>query len=82
MEPERYELKALHRQLRQTLCCRCRALAGGQILPAVLEGRLLRPDSLALLRENHELRVTGAPGKTKGAGFGLGVQVLAQGGRP
>ena len=40
VEPERYELKALHKQLRQTLCARCRAMTQGQILPAVVEGRL------------------------------------------
>ena len=26
VEPERYELKAVHKQLRQTLCARCRAM--------------------------------------------------------
>ena len=40
LEPERYELKALHRQLRQTLCARCRSMTQGEILPAVVEGRL------------------------------------------
>ena len=55
VEPERYELKSLHRQLRQTLCCRCRALAGGQILPAVQEGRLL-PDAGAGVATPEELR--------------------------
>ena len=40
VEPERYELKAVHKQLRQTLCARCRAMTQGQILPAVVEGRL------------------------------------------
>mmetsp|Transcript_46672 Transcript_46672/g.77203 ORF Transcript_46672/g.77203 Transcript_46672/m.77203 type:complete len:490 (+) Transcript_46672:161-1630(+) len=40
VEPDRYALKQRHRQLRQGLCCRCRALSQGQILPAVAEGRL------------------------------------------
>ena len=40
VEPERYELKAVHRQLRLLICRRCRALTHGEILPAVVEGRL------------------------------------------
>ena len=44
VEPERYELKASHRQLRQTLCARCRAMTQGEILPAVVEGRLAVAD--------------------------------------
>ena len=40
VEEERYELKRLHKQLRQLLCCRCRSLSQGEILPAVVEGRL------------------------------------------
>ena len=40
VEPERYELKAVHRQLKLLLCRRCRALTHGEILPAVAEGRL------------------------------------------
>ena len=40
VEPDRYELKATHRQLRLLLCRRCRALSHGEILPAVVEGRL------------------------------------------
>ena len=39
-EPERYAEKKLHKQLRETLCARCRSLAHGEILPAVAEGRL------------------------------------------
>lgn len=40
VEPERYAEKKLHKQLRETLCARCRSLAHGEILPAVAEGRL------------------------------------------
>ena len=40
VELERYELKAKHKQLHQVLCCRCRSLSQGEILPAVVEGRL------------------------------------------
>jgi nitric-oxide synthase len=40
VEQDRYELKAMHRQLRLLLCRRCRALSHGEILPAVVEGRL------------------------------------------
>jgi len=40
VEPERYDLKAQHRQLRLLLCSRCRSLTQGKILPAVVEGRL------------------------------------------
>lgn len=46
VEPERYEMKAARRQLRQTLCERCRRLSQGEIIPAVVEGRLQRaPDA-------------------------------------
>ena len=38
--PPPLTVQALHKQLRQTLCARCRAMAQGQILPAVVEGRL------------------------------------------
>ena len=53
VEPERYEVKAVHRQLKQLLCRRCRALSQGEILPAVVEGRLkaavpTRPPELEL----------------------------------
>ena len=40
VEPDRYQLKAQHRQLKLLLCRRCRALSHGDILPAVVEGRL------------------------------------------
>ncbi len=40
VEPERYEIKRVHKQLRLLLCTRCRSLSQGQILPAVVEGRL------------------------------------------
>jgi len=40
IEPERYVLKARHRQLHTALCCRCRSLSQGEMLPAVVEGRL------------------------------------------
>lgn len=40
VESDRYELKAQHRQLKLLLCRRCRALSHGEILPAVVEGRL------------------------------------------
>jgi nitric-oxide synthase len=40
VEPDRYKLKAQHRQLKLLLCRRCRALSHGDILPAVVEGRL------------------------------------------
>ena len=40
VEPDRYELKAAHKQLKLLLCCRCRSLSQGDILPAVIEGRL------------------------------------------
>lgn len=42
VEPDRYEEKAVHRQLKLLLCTRCRSLAQGEILPAVAEGRMLR----------------------------------------
>lgn len=40
LDPEKYELKARHRQLRKQLCTRCTQMSGGAILPAVVEGRL------------------------------------------
>lgn len=40
VEEERYVEKAARRQLRILLCNRCRAMAHGNILPAVVEGRL------------------------------------------
>eukprot|EP00908_Phaeocystis_cordata_P016681 Transcript_27974.p1 GENE.Transcript_27974~~Transcript_27974.p1 ORF type:complete len:505 (+),score=203.91 Transcript_27974:492-2006(+) len=55
VEPERYELKASHRQLRQTLCARCRAMTQGEILPAVVEGRLAVADGAGLVTPD-ELR--------------------------
>ena len=45
VEPERYLMKATRRQLRQTLCERCRRLSQGEIIPAVVEGRLQRAAS-------------------------------------
>ena len=46
VDPERYELKASHKQLKLLLCNRCRSLAQGEILPAVLEGRLRAASSV------------------------------------
>ena len=51
MEPERYEMKRKRRQLRETLCDRCRRLSSGEILPAVVEGRLKRPSGAAVGEE-------------------------------
>lgn len=40
VEQDRYDLKNRYRQLRLLLCTRCRSLSNGEILPAVVEGRL------------------------------------------
>eukprot|EP00967_Tisochrysis_lutea_P152472 scaffold298875_cov31-Tisochrysis_lutea.AAC.3 len=57
VEPERYELKAARRQLRQTLCERCRRLSQGEIIPAVVEGRL---------RPAQDAAPTNSPGNGRG----------------
>ena len=73
VEPERYELKKAHRQLRLLLCRRCRALTHGEILPAVVEGRLrtatLEDEALGSspLSEADD----GASDETRGVGIGV-----------
>ena len=53
--PARFELKAAHKQLRQTLCDRCRSMSAGEMLPAVVEGRLRTADGAGLVTPD-ELR--------------------------
>lgn len=55
LEPARFELKAAHKQLRQTLCDRCRSMSAGEMLPAVVEGRLRTADGAGLVTPD-ELR--------------------------
>ena len=46
-----YAEKRKRRQLRESLCDRCRRLSSGEILPAVVEGRLKRPSGAAVGEE-------------------------------
>ena len=66
VEPERYEEKEQHRQLRLLLCRRCRQLSQGEILPAVIEGRMKKADAATAAHAAGE----GAP-LTVGAGVGV-----------
>lgn len=61
VEPARYELKAQHRQLRLLLCQRCRSLSHGEILPAVVEGRLRASAAGKGVTTPEELRAELAP---------------------
>ncbi|KAL3931562.1 MAG: hypothetical protein SGPRY_001074 [Prymnesium sp.] len=92
VEEERYALKALHKQLDQILCCRCRALSQGEILPAVVEGRLRKAgaegvatpeqlrDELLHLRERKVSHPVESPSHRNGGAAVrlklLGLQVL------
>ena len=79
VESDRYELKEQHKQLRLLLCTRCRALSHGDILPAVIEGRLktavqtpVAPPPLPLEGVEEEA------GAAESAGMGIGVTTPEQ----
>ena len=79
VEPERYELKAVHRQLKLLLCRRCRALTHGEILPAVAEGRLrpVVPAAAATSVEDAAIPFAGA-GDDANNPAGMGVTTPEQ----
>ena len=77
VEPERYEVKAAHKQLRLLLCRRCRALSQGEILPAVVEGRMLTAYDKPVDDEAEATATTSAP-TDESRGVGIGVTTPAQ----
>ena len=81
VEADRYELKAQHRQLKLLLCRRCRSLSHGEILPAVVEGRLkaAAPVDVAAPAANTEATDGADAGADAGGvSFGIGVTTPEQ----
>ena len=67
IEEERYELKRLHHQLQQLLCCRCRSLSQGEILPVANLHQISTHELSASLCVCHlRLWMDGHPTRAKG----------------